>query len=62
MESDVEYFSRRAVEERRAAMKAAHPDARSAHLQMAERYAELAGAIEAHLVRLGPLPAADTFN
>ena len=53
METDVDYFTRRAAEERRAAMKAAHPTAREAHLEMAERYAELAGAIEAHQVRMG---------
>ena len=45
MEGDAIYFGRRANEERVAAMKAAHPDARQAHLRMAERYDELARAI-----------------
>jgi hypothetical protein len=45
MEGDVEYFSRRASEERVAAMKAAHPKARS--VQMASRYNDLASAIAA---------------
>lgn len=48
MESDVAYFSRRANEERAAAMKATHPQARQSHLELAERYAELAGAIASH--------------
>jgi hypothetical protein len=42
MLGNANYFSRRANEERIAAMKAAHPNARSAHLQMAERYTQLA--------------------
>jgi hypothetical protein len=45
MESDVNYFVRRAGEERVAAMKAAHPMARQAHLKMAARYDQLANAI-----------------
>jgi hypothetical protein len=45
MESDSLYFSRRAKEERAAATNAVHPTARHAHLQMADRYAELATAI-----------------
>lgn len=53
MEGDASYFSRRAGEERIAAMKAAHPRARSSHLEMAERYAELAGAIASHQLRVG---------
>lgn len=48
MEGDSIYFSRRAHEERTAAMKAAHPSARSAHLEMARRYDELSSAIAGH--------------
>jgi hypothetical protein len=48
MLGDANYFSRRANEERVAAMRAAHPNARSAHLQMAERYTQLARAIAAY--------------
>ena len=45
MHGDANYFIRRANEERLAAMKAAHPSARQAHLKMAARYDELAGGI-----------------
>ena len=45
MEGDGIYFGRRAGEERSAAMKARHPQARKAHLEMADRYADLATAI-----------------
>ena len=45
MEGDANYFIRRANEERLAAMKAAHPSARQAHLKMAERYDEMASGI-----------------
>jgi len=48
MESDTLYFSRRAHEEREAAIKAAHPSARQAHLDMAGRYDDLARAMSAH--------------
>jgi hypothetical protein len=48
MEGDQEYFSRRAQEEREAAMKASHPVARQSHLELAERYRELAEAIASH--------------
>jgi hypothetical protein len=48
MEGDASYFNRRANEERLAAMKAAHPKARGAHLRMASRYDELAIAITAY--------------
>jgi hypothetical protein len=48
MEGDAAYFSRRAQEERRAAMKAPHPHAREAHLELAERYRQLAVAIDAN--------------
>jgi hypothetical protein len=46
MESDAAFFIRRSREERFAATKAEHPKARKAHLVMAARYADLAGAIE----------------
>ena len=41
MEGDVIYFSRRANGERTAAMRAANPNARRSHLDMAARYDEL---------------------
>jgi hypothetical protein len=47
MESDVQYFRRRALEERLAARKAAHPVARQSHLEMAAGFEELATAIVA---------------
>lgn len=46
MECDSLYFLRRARQERQAATAAPHPGARSAHLTMALRFEELAGAIE----------------
>jgi hypothetical protein len=46
MEGDAVYFSRRANEERAAAMRAAHAAARQAHLDMAKRYEEFATAID----------------
>ena len=49
MESDRTYFLRRAAAERAAAISAAHPMARAAHLEMARRYEE----------RLNELAAAD---
>jgi hypothetical protein len=45
MEGDATYFSRRARDERAAATSAAHPTARRAHLDMADRYDELSSAI-----------------
>ena len=45
MEGDAVYFRRRAQEERLAANRADHDTARRLHLQMAERYDELARAI-----------------
>jgi len=47
MQSYAIYFSRRASEERVAARSAASSTAREAHLAMAERYAELATALDA---------------
>lgn len=53
VEGDAAYFSRRASEERAAAMKAAHPKARKAHLDMAGRYDDLAHSITARDRHLG---------
>ena len=47
-ESDASYFRRRAEEERAAAGKAASDEARQAHLEMSERYDELANSLEDH--------------
>jgi hypothetical protein len=59
MDSDFRYFSRRASEEREAAMKAPHPSARRAHLELAQRYDELANAISSYdLLEGGPVRAA----
>jgi len=46
-------IARRAREERAAAMKAARPEARKAHLEMAERYDDLATARDARKTLLG---------
>ncbi len=40
MERDAEYFRRRAKEERVAALKAAHPKVREAHVELARLYDE----------------------
>ena len=48
MLSDVAYFTIRADEERAAAMNAAHPIARQKHLELANRFQDMAdGLIEA---------------
>jgi hypothetical protein len=47
MEDDVRYFARRSAEEREAATVAGDSRARDAHLQMAERYHDLATSIDA---------------
>jgi hypothetical protein len=61
METDAVYFSRRAQEERVAAMKAPHPAARQAHLDMADRYEEFATAIASReqILGLDPVSAAN---
>ncbi|MCH8616679.1 hypothetical protein LZ016_11285 [Sphingomonas sp. SM33] len=46
MESDAVYFRRRASEENLAAIRADHPRARKAHLELAGRYDDLADAID----------------
>ncbi len=53
MESDSEYFNRRAAQEAAAADKAPSAEARTAHLEMAERYRDLAVSIEKSERRLG---------
>lgn len=50
---DATYFRRRASDEREAAMKAEHPKARQAHLDLAHRYDDLANAITARAKDLG---------
>jgi hypothetical protein len=45
MDGDVAYLLRRASEERTAAMRAPHPNARQSHLELAARYQEMADAI-----------------
>ena len=46
MEQDSAYFTRRENEERAAAAVADHPGARRAHLELADRYRQLATAEE----------------
>jgi hypothetical protein len=41
MEEETAYFQRRASEETTAAAKAQHPNAREAHLRMAQSYQDL---------------------
>jgi len=57
MESDSEYFSRRAAQEATAADKAPSAEAWSAHFQIAERYRDLAMSIEKNDRRLGVVRA-----
>lgn len=47
MEGDVAYFSRRAAEEREAALQAADPRVRQSHLELAVRYQDFATAVQA---------------
>ena len=58
MESDKEYFARRAASERAAAAEASHPAAQLAHSQMAARYDDMAAAIRRHDQVLGVRTAA----
>jgi hypothetical protein len=53
MEADHEYFERRATEERAAAAKAASPQARTAHFELAERYQDLAEALGEYRAKMG---------
>jgi hypothetical protein len=48
MRGDQFYFIRRGSEERQAAERAVDPRARQAHLDLADRYDELAAAIGSH--------------
>jgi vacuolar-type H+-ATPase subunit E/Vma4 len=51
--NDVEYIGLRAQQEREAAVSSAHLQARQAHLEMAERYVELAVAISEYEQMMG---------
>ncbi len=53
MEGDIDYFARRATEEKAAANSAEHALARQAHLDLAERYDDLANSFAADEQRLG---------
>ena len=57
MESDSEYFERRAAQETAAADNAPDAQARAAHLEMAERYRDVAVSIEKNERRLGVVRA-----
>jgi hypothetical protein len=56
MESDQVYFTRRASEERTAALQSRNKTARRSHTQMAERYEELVRALAAEQRRLASQP------
>ena len=60
MESDSMFFARRASDERAAAIRAKHPSARRAHLELAERHQDIADAIEAHYTLPRKRNAAET--
>jgi hypothetical protein len=51
-ESNYAYFHRRAAEERAAAMRAAHPLARQAHFELAQRYETAAAASSGQVIQL----------
>jgi hypothetical protein len=53
MEGDVAYFAARAAEERVLSRTASHLHAREAHLQMAQRYEQMALAITTRPRKLG---------
>ena len=53
MESDTEYFRRRASEERTAALQARDTRVRKAHVEMAERYEDFVRGISEHEQFLG---------
>lgn len=55
MQSDMEYFRGRAQEEIDASMAANSSAARTAHLELARRYHELADALEQSLAQIGLL-------
>jgi hypothetical protein len=52
LECDHDYFLRRAAEEREAAEHAAHPIARLSHLELAERYDDVAAATSGRVLEL----------
>jgi len=52
-EADASYFRRRAVEERALGLDASEPRVRQVHLDMADRYEDLAHAVEAFERHLG---------
>ena len=56
MESDAAYFSRRAEEERVAAMRTVDSRARKAHLELANRYFAIAASIESRAEILAFVP------
>ena len=58
MDSDASYFRRRADEEFAAASDAPSGHVRAVHIEMAERYSQLAAAIDEATDKLGPLPQA----
>ena len=58
MESDASYFRRRADEEFAAAEAASSAHVRAVHFEMAERYAQLAAAMDEANEKIGPLPQA----
>jgi flagellar biosynthesis/type III secretory pathway protein FliH len=68
MESDACYFRKRAEEEFAAAKKAGCDQSRAAHFEMAERYAQLAAAIDAVDEQIGTVairevgPASDRID
>jgi hypothetical protein len=51
MHHDARYFDQRASDERAAAGKAEHPNARAAHLQLAQQYDELANELALMLLQ-----------
>ena len=53
MESDHDYFARRAREERSAADRASTVAAQLSHLELAERYEDLVAAVERHRQTVG---------
>ena len=50
---DAAYFKRRALQQSEAAATAEHPNAREAHLELSNRYEELAEAIAAQQRKYG---------
>ena len=60
MNGDVAYLLRRASEERAAAMRARHPNARQSHRELAARYQEMADAIIARQQIFGLNKKADS--